>query len=107
LKDLAKEINLIIKNSDEYIAAKEAETLMMNDAETVALLVKYQNKQKEYNDALRFEAYGSDVSKVRKELADIKYQVDTNKYVVEYNKCYKKVQEILDNVTKGILDEIK
>lgn len=107
MKDLAKEINLIIKNSEEYKAAKAAESLMMNDTMTVELLVKYQNKQKEYNDAIRFEAYGSDVSKVQKELADIKYQVDTNKYVMEYNRCYKKVKDILDDVTKRILDGIK
>ena len=107
MKDLAKEINLIIKNSEEYKAAKEAESLMMNDVQTVELLIKYQSKQKEYNDALRFEAYGSDVSRVQKELADIKYLVDTNVFVMEYNRCYKKVKDILDEATKRILDGIK
>ena len=106
INDLAKEIKNIIIESDEYKAAKEAETKMINDPETIRLLSLYQQKQQEYNDALRFEEYGSDVETIRKQLAEIKLMVDSNVLVTEYNRKYKAVKEILDTATKNILKDI-
>ena len=107
MRELIEEIKELIKDSNEYRASKEAELAMLSDASTLSLLNEYQSKQKEYNDALRFEKYGSDVSKVKKELADIKYRVDTNEFVVKYNDCYKKLKELLDSISANILDGIK
>lgn len=107
MKELVNEIKTIIKNSEEYKAAKEAENRMINDPETIKLLTLYQQKQQEYNDALRFEEYGSDVETIRKQLAELKMMVDSNDLVTEYNRAYKKVKEILDDATRNILKDIE
>jgi cell fate (sporulation/competence/biofilm development) regulator YlbF (YheA/YmcA/DUF963 family) len=106
MNDLIKEIKSIIKDSEEYKAAKAAEEKMINDPTTIKLLTLYQQKQQEYNDALRFEEYGSDVETIRKQLADVKMLVDSNELVAEYNRLYAKVKEILDTATKNILKDI-
>ena len=106
MNDLIKEIKSIIKDSEEYKAAKAAEEKMINDPTTIKLLTLYQQKQQEYNDALRFEEYGSDVETIRKQLAEIKLMVDSNVLVTEYNRKYKAVKEILDTATKNILKDI-
>lgn len=107
MKELVNEIKNIIKNSDEYKAAKEAEEKMLNDPETIRLLNLYQQKQQEYNDALRFVEYGSDAETIRKQLAEIKLLVDSNMLVAEYNRKYKAVKDILDTATKNILKDIE
>ena len=106
MNDLIKEIKSIIKDSEEYKAAKAAEEKMINDPTTIKLLTLYQQKQQEYNDALRFEEYGSDVETIRKQLAEVKMLVDSNELVAEYNRLYAKVKEILDTATKNILKDI-
>ena len=104
---LAAKINESIKESIEYKNVKEAEKKMLEDSDTLILLTLYQQKQDEYNDALRFKEYGANVNKIKKELADIKYKVDINDYVKEYNSCYKKLKELLDKVSKNILESIE
>ena len=106
MNDLIKEIKSIIKDSEEYKTAKAAEERMINDPTTIKLLTLYQQKQQEYNDALRFEEYGSDVETIRKQLAEVKMLVDSNELVAEYNRLYAKVKEILDTATKNILKDI-
>ncbi len=107
ITNLINEIKDNIRTSEEYILTKEAEKKMLNDASTFILLNKYQNKQKEYNDALRFKEYSYNIDKLRKELADIKYLVDTNEFVIEYTKCYKRLEKMLTEASSLILKDIK
>jgi len=95
-----------IVNSDLYKNLKEKERRMLEDEECSKLLHTYQVKQNEYNEAKRFEKYGSDVDGVSKELSEIKYKVDENKFVKEYNEAYKKINKELKNIEKIIFKDI-
>ena len=95
-----------IVNSFLYTNLKEKEKRMLDDEECFKLLSLYQEKQTEYNEAKRFEKYGSDVNKASKELSEIKIKVDSNKFVKEYNEAYKLMCKELKKIEKIIFKDI-
>lgn len=102
----ALKINELIKKNQKYLTLKEREKVMLDDKDTFKLLVDYQKKQDEYNEALKYKDYGSNPGKVQKELADIKYLVDTNELVKNYNLAYKELIELLNQVNETILEGV-
>lgn len=99
-------LNKLIKDNSKYIELKKKEKSMLEDEETLKLLMDYQNKQSEYNDAIKYEKYGSNPELKRKELADLKYKVDTNVLVMEYNNAYKEMKNILDQVSNIVFEGV-
>ena len=95
-----------IVNSELYKNLKEKEKKMMEDEECSKLLYLYQNIQSKYNEAKRFEKYGSDIELVSKELSEIKYKVDENELVKEYTQTYKNLNKELKNIEKIIFKDI-
>lgn len=104
--ELALKIKDDIKNSFLYKDLKEKEKMMLEDELTFILLSKYQEKQEEYNQSLKYEKYGSNPDKVRKELADLKLEVDRNSFVVAYKKSYQELFDLLNKLNKTILGGI-
>ena len=100
-----------ILNSEEYKNLKEKENKMLNNSECMILLSEFEKIKEEYNQAKRFEKYGSNVAAIQKMLSDMKYKVDNNKYVKEYNEAYKimkrKLKEIENIIFKDIIKEKK
>ena len=100
-----------IINSEVYRELKEKEDEMMRDEGCFKLLSKYQEVQSKYNDAKRFEKYGSDIGGVSKELSDIKASVEKNELVKSYNESYKKMKKELKRIEsilfEGIVKEKK
>ncbi len=98
-----------IKNSSLYQDLKNKEKEMLEDETTFVLLNKYQEKQEEYNQALKYEKYGSNPKKIRKELADLKLEVDRNDFVKKYKESYQKMTSLLKKINEtilgGIIDE--
>ena len=92
---LTYELKEMIINSKEYKDVKEKEKIM--EEKCVSLLIKYNNLVDEYNNAIRFEKYGSDVNKVQKALHECKIELDTNEYVKDYGH-YEYDGEIIPNV---------
>ena len=95
-----------IVNSELYIELKDKEKKMLEDEECSKLLYLYQDAQSKYNEAKRFENYGSDLGKASKELSDIKVKVEENKFVKEYNECYKKMKKELKKIEKILFKDI-
>lgn len=89
-----------------YKDLKEKEKKMMEDDECSKLLCQYQNIQSKYNEAKRFEKYGSDIVTVSKELSEIKCKVNENKLVKEYNEAFRKMNKQLKNIEKIIFKDI-
>lgn len=100
------ELKEILVNSNLYKNLKQKENNMMNDKDCFNLLCTYQNAQDKYNDARRFEKYGSDVKNAQKELSDIKQKVDENSLVREYNQAYKEMKKELKKIEKIIFKDI-
>ena len=90
--------------SREYSLVKEKEKIM--EEKCSLLLLKYNNAFNEYNEALRFKEYGSDIEGKQKILNEIK--LDTNVYVKEYKNAYKDMTKLLKdiegNIFKGIIE---
>lgn len=101
---LTYELKEMIINSKEYREVKVKEKIM--EEKCVSLLIKYNNLIDEYNNAIRFEKYGSDVSKAQKALHECKIELDTNEYVKDYNNAYKKMNELLADLQDIIFEGI-
>ena len=86
--------------SDKYVIVKEKEKQMEENCSD--LLIRYNYLFNEYNEALRFEKYGSDVNAIQKKLAECKLELDSNKYVKEYKKAYKEMNDLLRDI-QGII----
>ena len=95
-----------IVNSDLFIELKDKEKKMLENEECSNLLLLYQDIQGQYNEAKRFEKYGSDVQTAGKQLSDIKIKVEENKFVKEYNECYKKMKKELKRIEKILFKDI-
>jgi len=95
-----------IVNSDLYKDLKNRERKMLEDEDCFKLLHLYQEAQSKYNEAKRFEKYGSDLAKVSKELSEIKCKVNENKLVKEYNEAFKTMKKQLKKIEKIIFKDI-
>ena len=94
----------LLINSKEYKDVKEKEKLMEDNCTT--LLIKYNHLFNEYNQALRFKDYGSDVGKIQKELNICKLELDNNEYVKEYKKAYKIMNRLLKEIQNIIFENL-
>ena len=105
---LAKTFELKEKicSSELYKDMKEKEKKMLENEECFKLLCKYQATQSKYNEAKRFEKYGGNVSEASKEFSEIKYMVDENKFVKEYNEAYKKMKKELKRIENIVFQDI-
>lgn len=95
-----------IVNSELYIDLKDKEKKMLDDEECLKLLYLYQEKQSEYNEAKRFENYGSDIGAVSKELSCVKVMVEENRLVKEYNESYKNMKKKIKIIEKVLFEDI-
>lgn len=93
-------------NSELYVELKRKEKEMLDNEECSKLLYLYQNVQSKYNEAKRFEKYGSDLKLASKELSEIKCKVEENYFVKEYNECYKRVKKELKRIEKILFKDI-
>ena len=92
----------LLLNSNEYKLVKEKEKLMEDNCSE--LLIKYNYLFNEYNEALRFKDYGSDVATKQKELNECKIELDNNEYVKEYKKAYKNMNKLLKQIQDIVFD---
>ena len=95
-----------IVNSDLYKDLKKKEKEMLEDEECSKLLIIYQNKQSEYNEAKRFEKYGSNIGAVSNELSCIKYKVDENEFVKRYSEAFKMLNKKLKDIESILFKDI-
>ncbi len=103
---LTYELKDLLLNSDLYKDMKAKEERMLLDKECARLLSCFQQLKDEYKEAKRFEKYGSDVEGVQKRLSEVKYQLDENKLVKEYNEAYKKMRLALKELEKCLFKDI-
>lgn len=106
LEDAFKLREIILKN-ELYLDMKEKEKLMLEDENVSKLLLLFENLKEEYNQAKRFEKYGSDISSAQKKLSEVKYLIDENYLVKAYNLAYKKMKLQLKEIEYNIFEDIK
>ena len=95
-----------IVNSDLYLELKNKEKAMLEDEECSKLLYLYQNVQSKYNEAKRFEKYGSDMASVSKELSETRCKVEEHCLVKDYNECYKRNVKQIKEIEKILFQDI-
>ena len=94
----------MLLKSNEYLDVKEKERIM--EEKCSDLLIKYNYLFNEYNEALRFVKYGSDVNMAQKKLEECKKELDNNKYVIEYRASYKNMNKKLKEIERIIFEGI-
>ena len=101
--EMASRINELIKEDRTYKKLKRIETKMENDRNLQFLLTAYQRAQEEYNKAIEDK---QDKSEPQKRLARLKFEVDTHPLVAKYNKQYKKVNLLLEQIKNKLMEGI-
>ena len=95
-----------IVNSEEYKDLKCKEEKMLENEDSFKLLNYYQEIQSKYNEAKRFEKYGSNLESVSKELSEVKGKVYDNYIIKDYNLAYKKMVKQLKIIEKIIFKDV-
>ena len=103
---LAYDLKDKIIESDLYKDLKDKEKKMLEDEECSKLLSAFQIAKDEYKEAKRFEKYGSNVEIVQKRISELKYELDENELVKEYNLAYKRMKKKLKEIGKNIFKDI-
>jgi len=98
------ELKEMLLNSNEYKLVKEKEKEMEEKCSN--LLIKYNYLFNEYNEALRFKDYGSDVKGIQKELNKCKLELDSNEYVKAYKEAYKAMNKLLKDLQDIIFSKL-
>lgn len=98
------ELSDLIKDSDEYKRLKYLENVMINDKNFIIFSNEFKNLESEYNFKYRLNL---DLKEITKQLSISKSKLYSLDVVKEYNKQYKIVKELLDeighNLIKGVI----
>lgn len=101
------ELKELLISCEEYKNVKTKEHEM--EEKCSFLLLEYNKLFEEYNEALRFKNYGSDVEGAQAKLHECKKILDENQYVIEYRNSYKDINKLLKEIEKiifkGIIDK--
>lgn len=100
---LVEELCQEIKKHPLYIKLKESEKIMTDDITLQPLFIKYQTAQSIFNDDLRLNI---DASKDKEKMMAIKREIEKQKTVNEYLKCYREFNNYLDEIVKTIYQDI-
>ena len=103
---LAFELKDKVLESDLYKDLKEKEKRMFEDEECSKILYEFQVAKSQYEEEKRFEKYGSNPESTYQKLSEIKYKLDENKCVKEYNLAYKKMKKRLREIEKIVFKDI-
>ena len=94
-----------IENDPRILRLNELDEKMNNDEEVMKLAYRKNVAINEYEDALRFFKDGSpEVSAAQKKLHEAKLNLDLNPLVQEYNKAFREVQEMYQEINKALFD---
>ena len=93
-----------IQKDSRYLSFKEKSKLLLKK-ETNELLERYQETLNEINDLKKYEGY-IDLTSKKEELKEIKKQMTSNQDIQEYYQSYYKINELLDEVTKIVFENI-
>lgn len=93
-----------IKEDQRYISFKE-ESLKLLNQDTQELLNHYQNVLHELDDLKKYEKY-IDLTDKKNELNLIRKEMSQNKDIQSYYQSYYKINELLDEVTQIVFENI-
>lgn len=103
---LTYELKDKIINCNLYKELKEKEKEMIKNDRCRLLFNKFQRAQDEYNDAKRFQNYGSNLNEIGTRLSLVKQEVYNNEFIKEYNHLYSEMRKTLANIEKIIFKDI-
>ena len=98
------ELKELITSSKEFSDIKEKEKNM--EEKSGMLLIKYQRLIDEYNNALRFSKYGSNVEIAKKELYECKNELDHDENIKSYKQAYKTMKLLLKGIEEQLFSGI-
>lgn len=101
LIDDLKKLIFDCKEYKDYVKAKE----LLEDDSTKKLLEKYQDSMKEYFSMKKYEKY-TNISSLKENYVLTKKELDKNKIIQEYYSKYFILNELFDELTEIIFDNI-
>ena len=95
-----------IKSKEEYKRLLELKKILDNDPLIKNLLDEFNKCKIKFEEVSKYGKYHPDLKKVQLELAEIKAEVFTNEIISEYKLLEKRIQKILDDVSRQIAQSV-
>lgn len=106
LYELTSELKKMMLNDQRFILLNKLETEISNNEEIMALSYKKDVAATTYSDLLKiYKEDAKEVESARKALYEAKLALDSHPLIVEYNKAYKEVRKVLDNINNIIFTD--
>ena len=105
LFDLTNEMKEAMKNDPRFILLNKLEKEVNENEEIMSLAYRKDLAITNYSDLLKiYNENAPEVEGARKALYQAKLALDNHPLIIEYNKAYKEVKDVLDNVNNIIFD---
>ncbi|MDD3383484.1 MAG: YlbF family regulator [Bacilli bacterium] len=105
----AYKLREVIKNNQLIKNTKELEKKMLEDEKVIKMIMKFQNAQDDYNNALRFN--DTKIGLYSKKLANIKEELYefplVKEYLISYKKSQKYLKDIADELFSNLIEELE
>ena len=93
-----------IKQTDEFKKFVSS-TNNLNNKEIFLLLSKHSIIQEDYFNSKKYSQY-IDNSEIEEKYKEVKRELMNNQYIIDYYESYYKINELLENVTSLLFDNI-
>lgn len=95
-----------IKSKDEYKRLLELKKIIDNDPYILNLVTDFNKTKIKFEEVSKYGKYHPDLKEVQLELSSIKNALYTNEVISEYKALEKKIQKILDNISRKIAGSV-
>lgn len=108
LNELTQELKEQMNNDPRFILLDKLEKEISENEEIMRLAYKKDMASLAYSDKLKIYSEDSlEIEPYRRALYEAKLALDTHPLIIEYNKAYKNVREVIDNVNNIIFTGFK
>ena len=95
-----------IKQHPSYVRLLELQRIIESN-NTIKALIEDFNKQKDkYEDAKQYGKYHPDLKEIQLKLKEAKENLYNSDIIIEYKKCEKDIQDILNNISKELANTV-
>ncbi|MCD7894910.1 MAG: YlbF family regulator [Erysipelotrichaceae bacterium] len=102
--DIIDELIEEIKKDEIYQSYKKA-NLALNNPQTLALLSRRKNLMEDYNRLKQYEKYTS-LDELNHDIKEVNQEINQNDIIMHYYKCYYQLNDLLEEVTSIVFDNI-
>lgn len=95
-----------IKRHKSYVRLLELKKLIEENQSILALIEAFNKEKSKYEEAKQYGKYHPDLQQIQLKLKEAKENLYNNDIIIEYKKCEKDIQMILNNISKELAQTV-